>query len=585
MRNRFLLVFFVAAVLGLVFSACNPEDTNPPEEQASPTVPETGVAPPTLPPGSEPGITTPMPPGGAVQDAEPAQPDPVPPPIFWTPPRKQAVAAAIDREVLVDRVFEGNADSAYHTLPRGYQISGDPFFQRYGTRDLELSISLLSEEGFTEDEPFVLDLWAPLQPPSLNGESVLNVIKDQLEETGLIRVNYHTPVWEEYLDLIEAGEVHLFILGRAPDFADPDNWLSPFASCALSPEKGIHYCNPVMDEMLHLAAASSGEHRERVYEEIGSMFASDPPVIPLYWEQEPLVYREGIQGPQFGPTFVFHYSTLQFTENARPAAGSPETAIIGTTEQFEKGNYLGASTFLERDIFNNTGLPLMRFLPGTIELAPGAAADFPSLSQDGVEYTFQLRQGLKYSDGTPVSSQDYVRSWEKIKELEDRPSGMLLRYVEDVQAPDDRTLVYRLSGVNTFFPALAATSWFLPLHPDYLETDGQDLAYTATGPYLLLSHSPETETILEVNPEYIGDEIPAISTVIIRYYEDAAALARAVEAGEIDLAWRGMDLIETFRIQNMDALLVEMVNSQTLHYLAFNHLFLGEGRAGFETEE
>ena len=62
---------------------------------------------------------------------------------MWTPAIKQAFAAAIDREVLVDRVFEGRNIPAYHMVPVGYPYATEPFLDAYGTRDLDTAIELL----------------------------------------------------------------------------------------------------------------------------------------------------------------------------------------------------------------------------------------------------------------------------------------------------------------------------------------------------------------------------------------------------------------------------------------------------------
>lgn len=586
------LVFMIVFLVGFTISACSREDNRAAEEQQKPGPTE------TVPGAPQPGSPTPAAPGEP-QDSDPLEleePDQHIEPEtpgesaqqaapFWTSELRQAVAAAIDREAIVDRVFEGNAVSAYHTIPPNYQISSDPFFRRYGTRDLSLSTELLTDAGYTENNPLIVNLWAPLEPRLEVGESVLNIIQEQLEDTGLIRVNLHAQDRDEYLRLIETGEIPLFTQSWLPNFAHPDNWLSPFASCALSKDLGIHYCSSVMDEMLHLAAASTGDQRTRIYEEIGDLFANDPPVLPLLWGHEPLVYREGLQGIVLGSTLELDYSFLQFDANVEPTAESRDTVVIGTTERFENQDPFRPSNLLERDISKNTGLPLMRLHPEANELAPGAAADFPIINQNGTEYTFHLREGLRYSDGTPVSSRDYIRSWEYLRELEDEWADIYLRYVEDVLAPDDRTLVFHLTGTNTFFPVLAASPLFLPLHPDYTGPDWHNLENTATGPFRLTSYRSGERIELEANPEYRGDVRPAVQMIIIQYYPDAATLSTAVANGEIDIAWRNLTPGETVRLQDQEGLRVEMVNTNILYYLAFNHRYLPQMNEGLETEE
>jgi len=181
---------------------------------------------------------------------------------FWSAELKQAIAAAIDREDIVDRVFEGRNIPAYHMVPVGYPFATEPFLDRYGTRDLDMAIEILTGLGYTADAPFVLDLWYPPEHYGTTTADVMQVLKEQLEETGLITVNLLSQNWAEYVDSFVAGELPMFLLGWFPDFADPENWLSPFASCLQSPDNGVNYCNEEMDALL-LAAASSADDADR----------------------------------------------------------------------------------------------------------------------------------------------------------------------------------------------------------------------------------------------------------------------------------------------------------------------------------
>ena len=69
--------------------------------------------------------------------------------FLWTQPLREAVAAAIDREVIVDRVFEGRNIPAYHMVPSGYPYATEPFLDKYGTRDLDMAIELVKSEGYS----------------------------------------------------------------------------------------------------------------------------------------------------------------------------------------------------------------------------------------------------------------------------------------------------------------------------------------------------------------------------------------------------------------------------------------------------
>jgi peptide/nickel transport system substrate-binding protein len=497
---------------------------------------------------------------------------------LWTKELRQAIAAAIDREVIVDRVFEGRNTPAYGMVPPSYPYATEPFLDKYGTRDLELAKQLLQEAGYSEENPFVFDLWYPPEHYGTTTADVMQVIKEQLEETGMIVVNLKSQNWAEYVDGFVAGEAPFFILGWFPDFTDPDNWLTPFASCLQSPDNGVNYCNPEMDALLTEAATSTDPAvREDLYQQIGELYAEDVPTIPLFWEPEYITYRKGIEGVAIGGSFEFNYNVLSFTDEAVPASGSADTIIIGTTDEVNSLDADDAYATNDWEIIKNTGLALMSYTPGTTDLVPGAAADFPVVSDDGLTYTFTLKEGLMFADGTPLTAADYVYSWDRLNALEGQVSGLVQVYVQSVEAPDDLTVVYHLNSPIGFFSALAATAPFVPVNPNTFTMDAIN-AYPETldgiGPYRMVSNVPGEQLVLEANPYYTGENAAKIKNVIIKYFADPTTLGNAVEKGEIDIAWRTLGPVESTRLSSIEGLTVLKVDAPSLRYMVFNHTYV-----------
>ncbi|MHB1294643.1 MAG: ABC transporter substrate-binding protein [Anaerolineae bacterium] len=495
----------------------------------------------------------------------------------WTPELLQAFAAAIDREELVDRVFEGRNQPAYHMVPSGYPYATEPFLDKYGERDLDLAIQLLTDAGYTEAAPAVIDLWYPPEHYGTTTADVMQVLKEQLEETGLMTVNLHSQNWAEYVNSFVAGELPVFVLGWFPDFADPDNWLTPFASCLQSPDNGVNYCNPEMDALLQQAAASADEaERAELYQQIGDLYAEEVPTLPLFWEPEFLIYRDGVEGATVAATFEFNYNVLSFTDDATPASGDRDTIIIGTTDEVNSLDADDAYATHDWEIIKNTGRPLLTYAAGSTELVLGTAAAMPEISEDGKTYTFTLKEGLQYADGTPMTAQDYVRSWNRLNTLEGQVSGLVQVYVESVEAPDDLTVVYHLKDSYGFFPTLVATAPFVATNPNVFPED-EILAYPETlpgnGPYQMVSHVAGEQMVLEANPNYTGEDAAIIPNVIVRYFADPTTMANAVETGEIDVAWRVVGPVEATRLQSVEGLTVDTVEAPALRYLVFNHAF------------
>ena len=437
-------------------------------------------------------------------------------------------------------------------------------------------MSLLKAKATAEDMPFEFVLWYPPEHYGTTTADVMQVIKEQLEETGVIMVELKSMNWAEYVDGFVAGELPFFILGWFPDFADPENWLSPFASCLQSPDNGVFYCNEEMDALL-LAAASSADpaEREDLYNQIGELYAEDVPTLPLFWEPEFVTYRDGVEGVVVGAPFEFNYNVLSYGADAQPASGDTDTIIIGTTDEVNSLDAQDAYATHDWEIIKNTGMALLSYTPGTSELVPGAAAEFPQVSEDGLTYTFKIKEGLKFADGTPVNAQTYVDSWTRLNTLEGQVSGLIQLYVDSVEAVDEMTVAYNLKATFGFFPALAATAPFVVSNPAEFAADAINQypeKLDGIGAYRMISFEPGQQMVLEANPEYLG-EAPAIKTVIVRYFADPTTMSNAIEKGEIDVAWRTLGPVEAIRLQSVDGVTVDKVDAPALRYMVFNHQF------------
>jgi ABC-type transport system substrate-binding protein len=566
--KKFFALLAILVAASMVLAACAPAATQAPTEEAVVT-----EAPP------EPTEAPMEEPTEVMEEPTEVMEEPTEAPMaetpLWTQGLRQAVAAAIDREVIVDRVFEGRNPPAYHMVPPGYPYATEPFLDKYGTRDLEMAKELLTQEGYSEENPFVFDLWYPPEHYGTTTADVMQVIKEQLEETGMVQVNLTSQNWAEYVDSFVAGEIPFFILGWFPDFVDPETWLTPFASCGASNDNGVFYCNEEMDALLLKGGASADPAvREEVYKEVGELYADDVPTLPLFWEPEFITYRNGVEGVAIGAPFEFNYSVLSFGEGAAPVSGSTDTIIIGTTDEINSLDPQDAYAVHDWEILKNTGIPLLQYVPGTAETVPGAA-DFPTVSEDGKSYTYTLREGLQFADGTPVTAQTYVDSWDRLNTLEGQVSGLIQQYVESVEALDDMTVVYHLKDSFGFFPALSATAPFIPANPNQFPADEIvqfPESLDGIGPYRMVSYTPGEQLVLEANPLYI-DEAPLIPNVIVRYFADPTTMSNAVESGEIDIAWRILGPVEATRLMDVEGLTVTRIDAPALRYMVFNHCY------------
>ncbi|MBN8636986.1 MAG: hypothetical protein J0M07_16785 [Anaerolineae bacterium] len=185
---------------------------------------------------------------------------------------------------------------------------------------------------------------------------------------------------------------------------------------------------------------------------------------------------------------------------------------------------------------------------------PNSLAESWEISEDGLTYTFTLRQDMTWSDGTPITSADILYSWEAIKAgaegLIDVPGSYIIdptgaTGVLDVQAPDDYTVVVTMASPECTSLSYAASIVPAPSHvlPEDVSTLGDsefNLNPTVTrGPFTFGEFRPGEQVSLVNDPTY-----PAVDTVlgyvapegfIYRSVADQNVMVEQFLAGELNV--------------------------------------------------
>lgn len=161
-----------------------------------------------------------------------------------------------------------------------------------------------------------------------------------------------------------------------------------------------------------------------------------------------------------------------------------------------------------------------------------ALAESWETSDDQLSWTFTLREGVTFHDGSELTADDVVYSMDRI--AEEGANAFRLDGVEEVTAVDDATVEFQLSRpVPNLLSNLGAFKG-LAILPEGA-ADEVDLATEAngTGPFRLASYSETDGAVLEANEEYWG-EVPSLGGVEFRFISEPTAALTALENGEVD---------------------------------------------------
>lgn len=194
-------------------------------------------------------------------------------------------------------------------------------------------------------------------------------------------------------------------------------------------------------------------------------------------------------------------------------------------------------------LFNNVFQSLLGFSNGATEPSPEAAKECSFSGTGTTVYTCTLRDGLKFSNGDPLTSKDVKFSFDRMLNIAD-PAGPAVMFpmLDTVRAPDARTVVFKLKYADATFPSkIASGAGSIVDHRQYagngLRADHQAVG---SGPYKLDSFDKD-QAVFSVNDGYRGTAQVKNSGVTLRFFHgDQDALRTAVLDHRVDVAYRGL---------------------------------------------
>ncbi|WP_273379971.1 ABC transporter substrate-binding protein, partial [Symbiobacterium thermophilum] len=226
---------------------------------------------------------------------------------------------------------------------------------------------------------------------------------------------------------------------------------------------------------------------------------------------------------------------------------------------------------------------LLDYAPGSTEVVPVLATEWEA-SPDGLEWTFKLRQGVKFHDGTDFNAEAVKINFDRWRNTSDplHVGGEFPYYsymfggfdeasnIQDVIVVDDYTVKFVLKNIQASFLQDIAMVPFAIASPKALQENPERLKDhpVGTGPFRFVSWTKGDRIVLEANPDYWGGK-PAIDRLIYRSIPDNNARLVALQAGELDV----MDGVEPAFLPTIQATgqfdIIERP-PMNIGYLAFN---------------
>lgn len=213
-----------------------------------------------------------------------------------------------------------------------------------------------------------------------------------------------------------------------------------------------------------------------------------------------------------------------------------------------------------------------------MSLEPGLAESWET-SDDGLTWTFDIREGVMWSDGEPLTAADIAHTYNRILDGGPEKSswGSYLTSVTSIEAPDDTTVVLTLEEANAVLPLLP-----IPIVPEHVwsavdekavksyanePTDGQPVV--GSGPFRLVEGTAGGSTYrFEKNPDYWQGE-SRLDEVVFRVYKSEDPAVQALIKGEIDFV-EGITALQVRALEGQEGITAQNGDAPGFDEIAFN---------------
>ncbi|ETT54726.1 nickel-binding periplasmic protein [Paenibacillus sp. FSL H7-689] len=186
------------------------------------------------------------------------------------------------------------------------------------------------------------------------------------------------------------------------------------------------------------------------------------------------------------------------------------------------------------------------------KLEPALAVSW-TISDDGKVYTFKLRQGVKFSDGTPFNAEIVKKNFDAVMKNKATHSWLgIVGVLDKTEVVDDHT--FRMTLTEPYYPVLQDLSVVRPFRflgeagfPDDGDTSEGIKEPVGTGPWMLADYKQDEYAVFKRNPNYWGTA-PKVDQITVKIIPDAETRVLAFEKGDLDLIYgEGMISLDAFQ--------------------------------------
>lgn len=341
----------------------------------------------------------------------------------------------------------------------------------------------------------------------------------------------------------------------------------------IDPVKGWDEYNALIDA---IKAETDTAKRTQMMHDAEDILMSTWAVVPLYYYNDIYLqkpYVSGIYTNLFQTKFFWGTKMSNGSKTLKVNLASEPDYLDPALNSSVDGACLAAASFAGLFTYNEEG-----------KTVPACAEGY-TVTPDGLTYTVTLKKGLKWSDGSALTAQDFVYSWNRAIDpmtaadyeymfmgFDGYADGKL-----NVKAVDDNTLVFVLTAPCAYMEDLMAFPTFYPVKKSAVEAAAgwqtspgawcQEAGFVSNGAFVCTGWTHDVSMTYEKNPYYYDADKVYLDKIEFMLSADDTAIFAAYNAGDIDFA----DSVPTDEIKNLqNNPEFHIIDALGTYYAAFN---------------